>query len=98
MPDSPTPVVVLAVPPEGVDKCAWAQEGLRRAEEGMGSTSGGVKGYHIGTRGLEYAKAGDQLEIVAWWQKQVEYYCGIPAPPAELMGRDSAVRVIPRDV
>lgn len=105
MPDAPNPVPVVViepapVPPEGspAELCQWARNGLRNAMEGMGRAGGGIKSYHIGTRGLEYAEPGKQVDIVAWWQRQVEYYCGIPAPPSSVTGQDTAFRVVMRDV
>lgn len=101
-PEHPIVVVEPApIPPAGVtaaELCLWARDGLKNAMSGMGRASGGVKSYHIGTRGLEYAKPGEQLDVISWWQRQVEFYCGIPAPPNALTGLDSACRIIPRDV
>lgn len=77
--------------------CAWAKDGLQKALDGLGSASTGVKGYTIGTRSVQYHGAGEQAKVVEYWQRMVDTYCGLeglmPMP-----GRDSAVRVIPRDV
>jgi hypothetical protein len=105
MPDDPPhaaqlPVLPEPIPPEGTPQaelCQWARDGLKNAMSGMSRAGGGIKRYQIGTRSLEYAKPGEQLDVIAWWQRQVEFYCGIPAP-ATLSGQDSACRIIPRDV
>lgn len=101
MPDDPHPAHPIVLPPPTppagqVNLCEWAREGLKNAMEGMSRAGTGIKAYHIGTRGLEYAKPGEQLDVIAWWQRQVETYCGIPAPA--LAGEDSACRIVMRDV
>jgi hypothetical protein len=78
--------------------CPWAQDGLRRAMEGMVGTGTGVKGYHIGRRGVEFRTPGEQASTVDYWMKMVEYYCGAAALPPWMTGRDTACRVILRDV
>jgi hypothetical protein len=78
--------------------CDWAQDGLRKALEGMGGATSGVAGYKIGTRAVQYKGAGEQGKSVDYWMRLVEYYCGIDALPTALTGRDSAVRVVPRDI
>lgn len=78
--------------------CDWAQDGLRRALEGMGTATTGVSEYHIGSRGLKYVSAAQQIGSVGWWAELVKYYCGVDALPTSLTGRDTAFRVIPRDV
>jgi hypothetical protein len=78
--------------------CPWAQDGLRRAMEGMAGPSGGVQGYKIGTRAVTYRTAAEQTKAVDYWMKMVEFYCGTDALPPALTGRDTAFRVIPRDV
>ena len=103
----PTPPVQTVVVAEEVDPpvelvpftCPWAQDGLRRALDGMGSASAGVSEYHIGTRGLKYVDPSKQIGTVGWWNEMVKYYCGdILAVPDSIAGRDTAFRVIPRDV
>lgn len=78
--------------------CPWAQDGLRKALDGLNAVSGGVSGYKIGTRAVTYHGAGEQTKVVDYWQKMVEYYCGVDALPPAITGRDSAFRVISRDV
>lgn len=78
--------------------CPWAQDGLRKALEGMSGVSSGVQGYKIGTRSVQYYTAGQQAKTVDYWMKMVEFYCGVDALPPAITGRDSALRVIPRDV
>ena len=78
--------------------CPWAQDGLRKAMEGMSGPSSGVESYHIGTRGLSYRDAAAQAKVVDYWMKMVEFYCGTDALPPAITGRDSAVRIVMRDV
>lgn len=78
--------------------CPWAQDGLRRAMEGMNAASSGVLSYGVGSRHLRYKDAGQQGKAVDYWMKMVEFYCGTDALPPALTGRDTAFRVIERDV
>lgn len=78
--------------------CPWAQDGLRKAMDGMAGASSGVEGYGVGSRHLRYKSLAEQNVAVDYWMKMVEYYCGIDALPPALTGRDTAFRVIPRDV
>jgi hypothetical protein len=79
--------------------CPWAQDGLLRAIDGMGNASAGVSEYHIGSRGLKYIDPGKQIGSVGWWNEMVKLFCGIDAAlPDNVTGRDTAFRVIPRDV
>jgi hypothetical protein len=78
--------------------CPWAQDGLRKALEGLGPTSAGVQSYGIGSRQLTYRSVSEQTEVIAYWNSMVEYYCGVVALPASLLGQDTACRIIPRDV
>ena len=78
--------------------CDWAQDGLRNALEGMNRATSGVSGYKIGTRAVTYNGAGTQAKSVDYWWKLVEFYCGADALPPAITGRDTAIRVIPRDV
>jgi hypothetical protein len=78
--------------------CPWAQDGLRKALEGMGGSSSGIRSYKVGTRQLEYQGVAEQGKAVDYWMKMVEFYCGADALPPALTGRDTAFRVIPRDV
>jgi hypothetical protein len=70
---------------------------LRRAIEGMGTATAGVSEYHIGTRGLKYVDPAKQVESVGWWNEMVKLFCGYGLPDS-VTGRDTAFRVIPRDV
>jgi len=78
--------------------CPWAQDGLRRAMEGLGDTSSGILAYGVGSRHVRFKTATEQATAVDYWMKMVEYYCGVDALPSSLTGRNSAARVIPRDV
>jgi hypothetical protein len=64
----------------------------------MHKAGGGVLKYHVGTRGLERAGPADQIKNVDYWNEMVKFYCGVGALPSSLTGRDTAFRVIPRDV
>jgi hypothetical protein len=66
--------------------------------DGMNAASSGVEGYGVGSRHVRYKSIADQGKVVDYWMKMVEYYCGIDALPTALTGRDTAFRVIPRDV
>ena len=76
--------------------CPWAQDGLRRALDGLTAASSGVEGYGVGSRHLRYRSAAEQAVAIDAWQRLVDRYCGVVTDP--LMGRDTAFRVIPRDV
>jgi hypothetical protein len=90
---------VNGTPPNGFTSwCEWAQDGLRRALEGMAQSGGGVLEYHIGSRGLKRSGPADQQKNVDYWNQLVEFYCGVPGLPTSITGRDTACRVIPRDV
>lgn len=78
--------------------CPWAQDGLRKALEGLQAASGGVKGYKIGTRNVEYATVAEAQKAVDYWNEMVKLYCGVDGLPTAVTGRDTAFRVIPRDV
>jgi hypothetical protein len=71
---------------------------LRKALEGMTGATGGVSGYGIGSRWVRYATGGDQAKAVDYWMRVVEFYCGTDALPPSITGRETAFRVIPRDV
>ena len=64
----------------------------------MGRASTGVSEYHIGTRGLHYHDASKQRGTVGWWNEMVKGFCGMSLLPDSLAGRDTAFRVIPRDI
>jgi hypothetical protein len=66
--------------------------------DGMNAASTGVEGYGVGSRHVRYRPIAEQGVVVDYWMKMVEYYCGIEALPTALTGRDTAFRVIPRDV
>jgi hypothetical protein len=94
--DAPTTQPPTALEPF---TCPWAQDGLRRAIEGMGSASTGVSEYQIGTRRLKYVDPAKQIGSVGWWNEMVKYYCGPDAGvPDSIAGSDTAFRVIPRDL
>jgi hypothetical protein len=78
--------------------CPWAQDGLRKAMEGLQAASGGVKSYKIGTRNLEYQSVAEAQKSVDYWNEMVKLYCGVAGLPTQVTGRDTAFRVIPRDV
>jgi hypothetical protein len=66
--------------------------------EGMNAAASGVEGYGVGSRHVRYKSASEQVNSVNWWMKMVEYYCGVQALPTAITGRDTAMRIIPRDV
>lgn len=78
--------------------CPWAQDGLAKALAGLQANSGGVEGYGIGSRWVRYGNAGSQLKTVDYWMKMVEFYCGADALPSAITGRETACRIIPRDL
>ena len=78
--------------------CEWAQDGLKKALDGLVAIGSGVEGYGIGTRWVRYRTAAEQMNSIDYWTKMVELYCGIPAPPSSVTGRDTAFRVVLRDV
>jgi hypothetical protein len=102
MPASPIVTPRMTDPVTGVElvpfTCPWAQAGLANALEGMNANSAGVKKYHIGSRGVEYITPSAQVEAVAYWDAMVTLYCGTPGLPTSVTGRDTATRVIPRDL
>jgi len=79
--------------------CPWAKDGLAKAMEGLGAISAsGVIKYHIGTRGLQRLTLEEQSKAVDYWNQMVALYCGEQVLPDALTGRDTAFRVVPRDV
>jgi len=78
--------------------CPWAQAGLLNALDGFVSVTGGVEAYGIGSRNVRFKSAAEQQKSVDWWQKMVELYCGTEALPTAVTGRDTACRIVPRDV
>ena len=64
----------------------------------VGRWRAGVSEYHIGTRGLKYVDPAKQIGTVGWWNEMVKFYCGVDGVPDSIAGRDTAFRVIPRDV
>jgi hypothetical protein len=78
--------------------CPWAQAGLANALDGMNATSSGVKGYRIGSRSVDYMTPGDQVNSVAYWNEMVKLYCGTDGLPSAVTGRDTAMRVVLRDI
>jgi hypothetical protein len=78
--------------------CDWARDGLAKALEGMKQSSGGVTKYNIGSRGLEREGSKSQIDNVGYWNEMVKFYCGDSTLPTSLTGRDTACRIIPRDL
>lgn len=95
---APPPTPEPFPPPPFLSACDWAKDGLRRALEGMGRASTGVSEYHIGTRGLHYNDPGKQIGTVGWWNEVVKTFCGEEILPPSVSGRDTAFRVVLRDV
>jgi hypothetical protein len=95
--DAETPVEPFP-PPPFTTPCDWAKDGFSRAAQAMGPVSTGVGEYHIGTRGLKYLLASQQIGTLGWWNELVKFFCGYSMLPDALVGRDTAFRVIPRDV
>lgn len=89
-------VVVVATEELVPFTCPWAQDGLRKALDGLNAASSGVSGYKIGTRAVTYHGAGQQAKVVDYWQRMVQMYCA--SEMAAMPGQDTAFRVIPRDV
>jgi hypothetical protein len=72
---------------------------LAKALAALGAISGsGVVKYHIGTRGLQRLTLEEQSKAVDYWNQMVKLYCGEEILPDALTGRDTAFRVVPRDV
>jgi hypothetical protein len=94
MPDEPVVPAPVLVP----FTCAWAKKGLADALAGMSKAGGGVLEYHIGSRGLKREGSKSQIDNVAYWNEMVRTYCGEAMMPSSLTGRDTACRIIPRDV
>jgi hypothetical protein len=79
--------------------CPWAKAGLAKAMEALGAiSSSGVEEYHIGTRGLKRLTLAEQGKTVDYWNQMVKLYCGEEILPDAMVGRDTAFRVIPRDL
>jgi len=98
-------VVAAVVPRSDLDPpapfatwCAWAQDGLRKALDGMKNAGGGVTEYHVGSRGLRREGSKSQIDNVGYWNEMVKQFCGVEMLPSSLTGRDTACRIIPRDV
>lgn len=94
MPDEP----VVPAPVLQEFTCAWARKGLADALAGMQRAGGGVTKYNIGSRGLEREGSKSQIDNVGYWNEMVKVYCGEDMLPSSLTGRDTARRIIPRDV
>lgn len=96
--DAPT-VKQAGDPPEPFATwCDWARDGLAKALEGMKQSGGGVTEYHVGSRGLKREGSKSQIDNIGYWAEMVKFYCGEDALPTSLTGRDTARRVIPRDL
>ena len=86
-------------PPTGFDTwCAWAQDGLAKALDGMKKAGGGVTEYHVGSRGLRREGSKSQIDNVGYWNEMVRFFCGVDMLPTSVTGRDTARRIILRDV
>ena len=87
------------IPPEPYASwCEWAQDGLRNALNGMKTTSSGVLGYGIGSRHARFGSPAEQQKHIDWWNQMVLEFCGYVALPQSVTGRDTAVRIVPRDL
>jgi hypothetical protein len=64
----------------------------------MKSAGSGVIEYHIGSRGLRREGSKSQIDNVAYWDSMVKFYCNVDGLPTSITGRDTACRIIPRDV
>jgi len=105
-----SPAVVVVKPADAVDVgagdppppftswCEWARDGLRQALEGMKQSGGGVTEYHVGSRGLKREGLKSQIDNVAYWNAMVQLYCGVSGLPPSVTGRDTACRIVPRDL
>jgi hypothetical protein len=85
-------------PPPFATWCDWARAGLANALDGMNKAGGGVTEYHIGSRGLHRSGPADQIKNVDYWNEMVKLCCGYSVLPSSLTGRDTACRIVPRDV
>lgn len=85
-------------PPPFTSWCDWARAGLANALDGMRKAGDGVTEYHIGSRGLHRSGPSDQIKNIDYWNEMVAFYCGEPALPTSLTGRNTACRIILRDV
>jgi hypothetical protein len=85
-------------PPPFTSWCDWARDGLRQALEGMKQSGGGVTEYHVGSRGLKREGLKSQIDNVAYWNAMVKLYCGVDGLPSAVTGRDTACRIVPRDL
>jgi len=99
------PPVAIQPPPPGSTPpppfqtwCDWARDGLAKALEAMKGATGGVLEYHIGSRGLKRSGPAEQIKNIDYWNEMVRLFCGVDGLPTTLTGRDTACRIIPRDV
>jgi hypothetical protein len=97
-PNEPVVAVIVTDAPLIPFTCPWAQDGLRKAMEGLQATSAGVKAYKVGTRNVEYHTVAEAQKAVDYWNEMVKLYCGVEMLPNALTGRDTAFRVVLRDV
>jgi len=103
MPDRTITIDTTRIPVSGSSltpfTCEWAKQGLNNALDGLRAATSGVKSYKIGTRQTEYTTPSNAQASVDYWQKMVELLCpNMAALPGVITGRDSARRVILRDV
>jgi hypothetical protein len=92
-----TPVQTPCEQPK--DLCAYWRDRLCRAEQALAKiTSSAVESYTVGSRSLKRLSLTDAAAAVDYCRKRVELYCGEAPLPSSLTGRDSACRIISRDV
>jgi hypothetical protein len=78
--------------------CDWAKDGLAKALDGMVGTTSGVRGYGIGSRHVQFRDAAQQAMVIDYWNQLVKLFCGVDGLPTSVTGRDTACRIIMRDV
>jgi hypothetical protein len=98
-PRTTPPFDLTGPPPAGFATwCDWAKAGLGNALDGMNKAGSGVTEYHVGSRGLHRSGPADQIKNVDYWNQMCLLCCGQVFLPTSLTGRDTACRIIPRDV
>jgi hypothetical protein len=78
--------------------CDWAKDGLLNALNAMKQAGSGVTEYHVGSRGLHRSGPADQIKNIDYWNQMCLLCCGEAILPSSLTGRDTACRIIERDL
>jgi hypothetical protein len=85
-------------PPPFTTWCEWATWVLQQALDGLTSSTGNVRGYTVGSRSVQFKDLADQQKAIDLANQLVLYFCGVEVLPQSVTGRDTAVRIIPRDL